>query len=52
MCMYMSERCMRQFGYVHIILRPPFESSPNNIVLRHLDDIRADYESHMVPEEY
>lgn len=37
---------------LQIVMRSPFVFSPNNIVRRHLDDILADYESHLVPEEY
>lgn len=52
MCRYFLERCMHQFGYVQIILRSPFESTHDNTVPTHLDDILADYKSHLVPKEY
>lgn len=48
---YLPEECTRQFGYVNIILRSPFESASNSIVCRHLYDILADYEIHLVSEE-
>lgn len=43
---------MSYFGCVHIILRSPFVPAPNNIIHKHLDDILADYKSHLVLEEY
>lgn len=52
MCRYLPERCMRQFGYVHIIMISPFVYAPNIIVCRHLDNILTNYESHLIPDEY
>lgn len=50
MYMYLPEGC--KFGFLRIILRSPFVDAHISIVRRHLDDILADYESHLVPEKY
>ena len=49
---YMRERVMRQFAYLQIISRPPYESSPLGVLHRDLVVILDDFESHLVREGY
>ena len=48
---YLPERVMRQFGYTQTIPRHPAVSAPLGLTRREIDDIFADYEHHLVPEE-
>lgn len=43
---------MHQFIYVHIILRSPLVDAPISIIRRDFDDLLADYESHLILENY
>lgn len=40
---------MCQFGYLQIILRPSYGSSPSSVCHRDLGVILDDFESHLVP---
>ncbi|XP_058774284.1 uncharacterized protein LOC131648547 [Vicia villosa] len=48
---YLLERVMRQFGYAQTIPRDPIVSAPITMTRRQLDEVFADWEHHMVPEE-
>ncbi|XP_058733766.1 uncharacterized protein LOC131605426 [Vicia villosa] len=48
---YLPERVMRQFGYAQTIPRDPIVSAPITMTRRQLDEVFADWENHMVPEE-
>ncbi|XP_058766868.1 uncharacterized protein LOC131640495 [Vicia villosa] len=52
MARYLPERCMRQFGRVHMILRSPFEAAPDTISRVGLTAIFVDWAHHLVTEEY
>lgn len=49
---YLPERVMRQFGYLQIILRPPYESAILGVCCRDLQEILDDFESNLVLYEY
>ncbi|XP_058761987.1 uncharacterized protein LOC131635382 [Vicia villosa] len=48
---YLPERIMRQFGYQQMIPRHPYESAPIAMTRRHLDEVFAFWEHHLVPAE-
>ncbi|XP_058741368.1 uncharacterized protein LOC131613741 [Vicia villosa] len=52
MCKYLSERCIRQFGYMQIIPRSPLQAAYIRNIGRDLEDILADFENHLVSVEY
>ena len=43
MVWYLPEWCMRQFGYVQMISRSPFQVSPDTMTQRALDDVFQDW---------
>ncbi|XP_058733526.1 uncharacterized protein LOC131605153 [Vicia villosa] len=48
---YLSERVMRQFGFQQTIPRHPSDSAPITMTRWQLDEVFADWEHHMVPDE-
>ncbi|XP_058764066.1 protein MAINTENANCE OF MERISTEMS-like [Vicia villosa] len=52
MVRYLPERCMRQFGFVQMIPRSPFEAAPDTVTRVQFTAIFEDWEHHVVPEEY
>lgn len=42
---------MQQFGYTQTILRHPVIYVPPALTRRQIDDMFADFESHLIPEE-
>lgn len=43
---------MRQFDYLQIIPRPPYDSAPPDVRHKDFGVILDDFENHLVPEEY
>ncbi|XP_058783614.1 uncharacterized protein LOC131658324 [Vicia villosa] len=48
---YLPEHVIRQFSYCQTIPRHPFVSVRLGLTRRQIDDIFADYQNHMVPDE-
>lgn len=46
------EQVMRQFGYLYIIFRSPYENAPPGIIRGDLGAILDNFESHLIPKEY
>ncbi|XP_058760543.1 uncharacterized protein LOC131633885 [Vicia villosa] len=48
---YLSERVMRQFGYCQMIPHGPLVFAPILMTRWQIDEVFADWEHHMVPDE-